>query len=87
MGTLAMKAVFGMAAVDGSRISEEATLGQMTLIPVPQYISNPPGPLVFCKKFGSGLQTGNACPDIYIECNFHSPFLAPAAGWHCYGSE
>ena len=82
MGTIAARAVVGIAAVDGARMEmEEIPAG--FAVPAPPSAVDRPGSITFCSKYGSGLQTGPPCPNNTIMCCYKNTQLA--FGWDCCG--
>lgn len=87
MGSIITKAAFGIASVDGARGTMERVTGG-NMITVPPNIMPEAGPITFCTKHGSGLQSGPTCPDHYAWCCMgYDKNEIYAEGWLCCGAD
>ena len=82
MGSIAARAVVGIAAVDGARM-EMDDMPAGFAVPAPPSAVNQPGSLTFCSKYGSGMQTGPICPNNTNMCCYKTTFWT--IGWDCCG--
>ena len=83
MGTMAARAAFAIASVDGERVSLEYEMASTTTTtPAPPALPHPE-PLTFCQKAGGGLQTGPACFIGQTRCCFMTTYFG--GPWRCCG--